>query len=61
MKVRKKNWRERIPNINKSLASRLPQWIKSSKNRVEVLKGITRLRMTLKENNYKSKKAPNNS
>ena len=51
--------RERVPNINKSLASRLPQWIKSSKNRGEVLKGISRLRMKLKENNCKSKKVPN--
>lgn len=51
--------RERIPNINKSLASRLPQWIKSSKNRNEILKGISRLRLKLKVNNYKLKKAPN--
>lgn len=46
--------RERIPNINKSLASRLPQWIKNKKNRNEILKGITRLRLKLKDNNYKS-------
>src|SRR5215212_7033778 len=30
--------RERTPNINMSLASRLPRWIKSAKNRDEVLK-----------------------
>ncbi len=51
--------RERIPNINKSLASRLPQWIKSKKNRNEILKGISKLRLKLKENKYESKKAPN--
>ncbi|WMX16349.1 hypothetical protein [Aureispira sp. CCB-E] len=48
--------RERMPNINRSLASRLPQWIKSKKNRNEILKGISRLRLKLVENNYKSKK-----
>ena len=43
--------RERTPNINKSLASRLPAWIKSGKNRDEVLKGIRRLRKRLAETN----------
>lgn len=47
--------RERIPNINKSLASRLPQWIKSRKNRNEILRGIKKLRNKLKEENYKTK------
>lgn len=36
--------RERKPNTNKSLASRLPQWIKSAKNRDEVLKTIEKLK-----------------
>lgn len=48
--------RERIPNINKSVASRLPQWIKSKNNRNEILKGISKLRLKLKENNYVSNK-----
>lgn len=39
--------RERTPNVNKSLASRLPRWIKSAKNRDDVLKGIGRLRERL--------------
>lgn len=37
--------RERKPFVNKSLASRLPQWIKSAKNRDEILKAIARLRV----------------
>lgn len=36
--------RERMPNKNSSLASRLPTWLKSAKNREEVLRGIVRLR-----------------
>jgi len=44
--------RERTPNINKSLVSRLPQWIKSNKNRLEILKGIAVLRKKLIQNNY---------
>ncbi|WP_326281641.1 hypothetical protein [Tamlana sp. 2201CG12-4] len=51
--------RERIPNINKSLASRLPKWIKSSKNRLEILKCIKKLRNKLIKGNYKSKIASN--
>lgn len=39
--------RERTPNTNKSLASRLPQWIKSAKNRDEILKAIEKLRTKL--------------
>lgn len=35
--------RERQPHVNKSMASRLPQWIKSAKNRDEILKAIERL------------------
>ncbi|MES9684307.1 hypothetical protein CN514_20380 [Bacillus sp. AFS001701] len=41
--------RERVPNINKSIASRLPNWIKSARNRDEVLKGINKLRKKLNE------------
>lgn len=36
--------REEMPRINQSLASRLPRWLKSAKNRAEVLRGIERLR-----------------
>lgn len=39
--------RERTPDINTSLASRLPRWIKSAKHRDDVLKGIARLRARL--------------
>lgn len=39
--------RERTPNINTSLASSLPRWIKSATNRDEVLKGVRRLRERL--------------
>jgi hypothetical protein len=35
---------------NKSLASRLPSWMKSGKNRDEILKGLARLRTRLQEN-----------
>ncbi|MFI8685911.1 hypothetical protein [Rossellomorea sp. NPDC077527] len=35
--------RERVPNINQSVASRLPGWIKSVKNRDAVLKCIEKL------------------
>ena len=44
--------RERIPIENRSLASRLPQWIKNKKNRKDILKAITKLRQKLKANNY---------
>jgi hypothetical protein len=39
--------RERTPNTNKSLASRLPSWIKRAKNRDRVLKAVERLREKL--------------
>ncbi len=39
--------RERVPNINRSLASRLPGWMKDASNRAEVLRGIERLRQKL--------------
>lgn len=41
--------RERIPNKNQSLASRLPEWIKSRKNREELTKGLERLRNRLEK------------
>lgn len=37
--------RERKPNSNGSLASRLPTWLKSAKNRDAVLKAIGKLKM----------------
>ena len=39
--------RERTPNTNKSLASRLPNWIKRAKNRGQVLKAVARLKEKL--------------
>lgn len=36
--------RERKPFVNKSLASRLPKWIKSAKNRKEILKAVAKLK-----------------
>jgi hypothetical protein len=36
--------RERHPNKNKTLASRLPTWIKEAKNREEIIKCIRKLR-----------------
>lgn len=44
--------RKREPNINKSLASRLPQWIKSAKNREAILKGIQKLKHKLAGSGY---------
>lgn len=41
--------RVRTTNINKSLASRLPKWIKSAKNRDEILKAIVKLKQKLNE------------
>jgi len=41
------NIREQLPNINRSLASRLPTWIKRAKNRESVLKCINKLRRKL--------------
>ena len=40
--------RERVPNVNRSAASRLPRWIKSAKHRDAVLHGIERLRAQLR-------------
>jgi len=48
--------RERIPNINQSMASRLPNWIKDAKNRITILKCIKKLREELIRSNY----IPNN-
>jgi len=39
--------RERVPNRNGSQASRLPVWIKSAKNRDEVVRCLARLRASL--------------
>ena len=39
--------RARTPNTNKSLASRLPQWMKSAKNRDEILRAIEKLKEKL--------------
>ncbi|UKS27299.1 hypothetical protein LOZ80_38700 [Paenibacillus sp. HWE-109] len=43
--------REAIPNKNQSLASRLPNWIKSGKNREELTKGIIKLRKRIEQCN----------
>jgi hypothetical protein len=39
--------RERKPNVNRSVASRLPNWIKRAKNRGEILKSIGHLKEKL--------------
>lgn len=39
--------REREPNANASLASRLPKWLKSAKNRESVLRAVKRLETKL--------------
>lgn len=41
--------REQLPNINQSLVSRLPTWIKSGKNRESVLKCINNLKRKLND------------
>lgn len=43
--------RERGSNKNRSLSSRLPKWIKSAKNRDEILKAIGKLRKKLHARN----------
>jgi|26BtaG_2_1085354.scaffolds.fasta_scaffold00028_40 hypothetical protein len=48
--------RVRIPNKNKSVASRLPPWIKRANNREEILKSIQRLREKLSDAGYSSKR-----
>ncbi len=40
--------RERVPNANSSLASRLPRWIKAAKHRDAVGRGIARLEKKLR-------------
>lgn len=40
--------RYRIPNINQSVGSRIPGWIKSHKNRIQLKKALNRLRNKLK-------------
>jgi hypothetical protein len=44
--------RERVPNLNKSTISRLPQWIKDKNNREEILKCIKKLRVRLEKDGY---------
>ena len=44
----KADLREHMPNRNKSLASRLPGWMKDARNRADVLRGIERLRQKLR-------------
>jgi hypothetical protein len=39
--------RERVPNANASLASRLPRWIKRSHNRRAILRAVKRLAVKL--------------
>lgn len=41
--------RKQIPNVNKSMASRLPAWMKDAKNRDDVLRCIERLKSRLQE------------
>lgn len=41
--------RERVPNANSSLASRLPAWIKLARNREAVLRAVVRLERRLGE------------
>lgn len=40
--------RERIPSTNRSIASRLPAWMKNAHNRNDLLKGIKRLKQKLR-------------
>jgi len=42
--------RSRVPNINKSMVSRLPKWMKSAKNREAILRAIDNLFQKLNEN-----------
>ena len=49
--------RERLPNMNRSMVSRLPQWIKEAKHRDEILAGIQKLRALLDTGGYKPNKA----
>lgn len=39
--------RERKPNVNQSLASRLPQWMKRSGNREKILRSVHELKQKL--------------
>lgn len=48
--------RERLPNVNKSMASRLPQWMKDAKNREEILACIGKLRTKLRDSGYRPNK-----
>jgi hypothetical protein len=44
--------RQRKPNINQSVASRMPEWMKISRNRVQIINALKKLRMKL--NNFES-------
>lgn len=41
--------RDKVPSKHPSLATNLPSWIKSKKNREQVVKGLERLRVMLNE------------
>jgi hypothetical protein len=45
--------RERQPNINRSLSSRLPQWIKNRKNREDILRCIQQLKTDLSKKGFR--------
>ena len=45
--------RERKPNHNKSVISRLPSWMKDAKNKDEILNTIKRLKTKLEKGGYK--------
>lgn len=45
--------RQRLPNMNQSMASRLSQWMKDAKNRDEILVCIKRLRDQLRDSGYR--------
>jgi hypothetical protein len=40
--------RRQTPNVNKSLVSRLPKWMKDAKNREQIQKGLQELRKRLR-------------
>lgn len=44
--------RERQPNINRSISSRLPQWIKNRKNREAILRCIRQIKTDLSKKGF---------
>jgi hypothetical protein len=46
--------RERQPNINRSISSRLPQWIKNRKNREDILRCIQQIKTDLSKKGFKA-------